>query len=197
MRDVVALDVGGVLLTDLTSQLLKVLARVSGRDQESVREAYSAPHVRRSLWTGEISTAEFWARLGDALDVSLAPQEWDERCVGITVRLMDAHFLETVLASGQVGLLTNHRAEWLWPTLARFGLTDAFSPVVVSGDVRALKPERAIYTRFLEAARSGYDRALFVDDKPEHLPPAEEAGFQSLHADAGGQWQAKLSAWLG
>ncbi|WP_051341681.1 HAD family hydrolase [Pseudonocardia spinosispora] len=76
--------------------------------------------------------------------------------------------------------LTNWSAE-TWPfALERFPLLTVFRDILVSGEVRLVKPDPAIYRLALD--RFGLDAAttLFIDDKIDNVRGAQQVGIDSV-----------------
>lgn len=139
-----------------------------------------------------VGRASLPARLGPVL----------ERCAPhLTARgLMDYWFrrdaevdptflgqLEPLRASGvALHLATNQeheRAAFLWKTL---GLQDHFAAMHYSADVGWAKPDPGFFTTVV--ARTGYAPAdlTLVDDRPENVAAARQAGWGGLYWDGTG-----------
>lgn len=139
-----------------------------------------------------VGRASLPARLGPVL----------ERCAPhLTARgLMDYWFqrdaevdptflgqLEPLRASGvALHLATNQeheRAAFLWKTL---GLQDHFAAMHYSADVGWAKPDPGFFTTVV--ARTGYAPAdlILVDDRPDNVAAARQAGWGGLYWDGTG-----------
>lgn len=103
---------------------------------------------------------------------------------------LDAAFLaqlEPLRASGvALHLATNQeheRAAFLWKTL---GLQDHFAAMHYSADVGWAKPDPGFFTTVV--ARTGYAPAdlTLVDDRPENVAAARQAGWGGLYWDGTG-----------
>ena len=103
---------------------------------------------------------------------------------------LDAAFLaqlEPLRASGvALHLATNQeheRAAFLWKTL---GLEDHFASLHYSADVGWAKPDPGFFTTVV--ARTGYAPAdlTLVDDRPENVAAARQAGWGGLYWDGTG-----------
>ncbi|MCA3740248.1 HAD-IA family hydrolase, partial [Phenylobacterium sp.] len=92
--------------------------------------------------------------------------------------------LEPLRASGvDLHLATNQeheRAAFLWKTL---GLQDHFAAMHYSADVGWAKPDPGFFTTVV--ARTGYAPAdlTLVDDRPDNVAAARQAGWGGLHWD--------------
>jgi len=74
--------------------------------------------------------------------------------------------------------ITNFSAEF-WPSFRarEAAIFDHFSDVLVSGEVRLVKPDPAIYALALSRFGLARGEALFVDDRPENVAGGEAAGL--------------------
>jgi 2-haloacid dehalogenase len=82
--------------------------------------------------------------------------------------------------------ITNFSHEFWPPFRAReAALFDRFRDIVVSGEVKLIKPDPAIYALALERFGLASGEALFVDDRQDNVEAGERAGLVGHHfADA-------------
>jgi 2-haloacid dehalogenase len=161
--------------------------------------AFFARHVtdsaRLDRLMGEVLTLE-WHTQHDAgrpfaetsaERIALYPDEAEN------IRLWGARFGETIgdLLPGMADLvadldsagvplyaITNFSHEFWPPFRAReAALFDRFRDILVSGEVRLVKPDPAIYALALERFGLVAGEGLFVDDRPENVEAAERGGF--------------------
>jgi 2-haloacid dehalogenase len=109
------------------------------------------------------------------------------------IRLWGERFLDTIgpplpgmaelvaeLAAAGVPLfaITNFSHEF-WPAFAEreAALLAPFRGILVSGEVRLVKPDPAIYALALERFGLAPGEAMFVDDRPENVAASEAAGL--------------------
>jgi putative hydrolase of the HAD superfamily len=189
---VVISDFGGVL----TSPLMLAFNRVQD-DLDVPVEAYGkamahsvardGEHPLFALERGEITEAEFLARLGRGLAAELG------RAVelhGFGARLMEAlepnHQLFDRYAAWRrerglrFALCTNNVREWepLWR--AKLPIDDVFEVVVDSAFVGTRKPEPEIYAITLERLGVPAEACAFVDDLEVNVEAAREAGMRGV-----------------
>jgi putative hydrolase of the HAD superfamily len=181
------LDIGGVLVTDLTEGFWGWVAGTAGVPEDQVL-MWFRQDVRLALWTGAITEGQFWTQLATrfptidpdaartALRASLQPLPAMARLAD-WARLADIH------------LLSNHRREWITPVL------DPVMPhlrsVTISSVVGCCKPHPDIYA--VTAAKLPPDTVVvFVDNQHQNLLPARALGWKTVHADAEGAWMHTL-----
>jgi putative hydrolase of the HAD superfamily len=185
-------DFGGVL----TSPLMSAFNRVQ-EDLDVPVTAYGTAmahslerdgvHPLFALERGEITEAEFLARLGRGLAAELGR---DVSQQGFGARLMDAldpnqelfdRFAALRAERGlRFALCTNNVREWepLWR--AKLPIDDVFEVVVDSAFVGTRKPEPEIYAITLERLGLPAAACVFLDDLELNVEAAREAGMQGI-----------------
>lgn len=158
-------------------------------------QRHIADPARLDRFLGEVATLE-WHTQHDAgrsfADTSaeliaLHPHEAEH------IRLWGERFDETLgdLLPGMAGLVadldsagvplyavTNFSHEF-WPSFRarEAALLDRFRDILVSGEVKLVKPDPAIYALALDRFELAPGEALFVDDRLENVEAAEHSGF--------------------
>ena len=116
---------------------------------------------------------------------------WEEMISGSfpgTVKI-----LEDVKKGGYpLAALSNWSGETLPRVADRFAFLKWFDPLVVSGDVKMVKPDADIFRYTLgELGRDPQD-CLFIDDSSANIQTAQELGFQTIHFSSPDQLRAQL-----
>jgi putative hydrolase of the HAD superfamily len=185
-------DFGGVL----TSPLMSAFSRVQ-EDIDVPVEAYGGAmahslerdgvHPLFALERGEITEAEFLARLGRGLAAELGR---DVRLQGFGARLLDGLHPNRELFDRfealrrerglRFALCTNNVREWepLWRS--KLPIDDVFEVVVDSAFVGTRKPEPEIYAITLERLALPAEACVFLDDLEVNVEAAREAGMQGV-----------------
>jgi 2-haloacid dehalogenase len=113
----------------------------------------------------------------DAEHIRLWGERFDEQIGDVLPGMAD---LVDALDSRGVPLyaITNFSHEF-WPPFARreAALLAPFRDILVSGEVKLVKPDPAIYALALERFGLATGEALFVDDRAVNVEAAERAGF--------------------
>jgi 2-haloacid dehalogenase len=90
--------------------------------------------------------------------------------------------------------ITNFSAE-KFPIAARlFPFLTTFDETIVSGAVRLIKPDPAIYRLLLERRNIDPSRAVFIDDSAANIATAKSLGLHGIHCVAGTDVRAGLQA---
>ena len=202
-------DFGGVL----TSPLMDAFARlqegidVPGEayaDAMALSLSHDGVHPLFALERGEISEAEFIARLEQGLEATLG------RTVslhGFAARLMDAlhpnhelfdYFRMLRVERGvRFALCTNNVREWepLWRP--KLPIDEVFDVVVDSAFVGTRKPEPEIYAITLERLGLRAGDCAFLDDLEVNVHAAREAGMHGIVYRDNARALAELASLLG
>lgn len=89
--------------------------------------------------------------------------------------------------------LTNWSAEKYALTSRKYPLFDLFDDVVVSGEVKLVKPDPRIYALLLEKIGRPAAECLFIDDSAANVEAARQLGFQAIHFKSAEQLSRELS----
>ena len=79
-------------------------------------------------------------------------------------------------------------------TRQQFNFPKLFDGVIVSGEVRLIKPDPAIYLRLLMAYQLQAEDCVFIDDSPVNVAGAQRVGMQAIHFQSSGQLEDELTA---
>ncbi|APY13370.1 HAD-IA family hydrolase [Brucella sp. 10RB9214] len=146
-------------------------------------------NICTSAWNIEQDRGRSWQE-AEALLLESHPQHHDQiRAFRRNWSRMVPHayddsveILRGLIAAGHdVTMLTNFASDTFREAQARFPFLTESRGVTVSGDIRLLKPDRAIYDHHV--ASFGLDPAatLFIDDTMHNVEGAKQAGWQAVH----------------
>lgn len=76
--------------------------------------------------------------------------------------------------------LTNWSAETFPHARRRFAFLDRFRAIVVSGEIKRIKPDAAIFRHLLETQRLNARDCLFIDDAPYNVEGARAVGLDAV-----------------
>jgi 2-haloacid dehalogenase len=102
----------------------------------------------------------------------MVPHAYDDT-VAILERLIDE--------GHDVTMLTNFAADTFAEARTRFPFLNRSRGVTVSGEVRLLKPDRAIYEHHAASFGLEPSATLFIDDSEKNVEGARAAGWQAVH----------------
>jgi FMN phosphatase YigB (HAD superfamily) len=194
-------DLGNVLLSFSHECMCRQMAEVAGVAPERVREVlFESRDGRPVQWRFE---------RGD-LNALLV---YEHFCLELGVRPdMDALFaagcdifaeipesvaiVERLKAGGErLGIISNtNPIDWTFVSSGRFPfLTRSFDEAVLSFEVRAMKPERAIYDEAVRRASVRPTEVFFTDDRQENVDGALVAGLDAVLFTSPAQLQRELA----
>lgn len=139
--------------------------------------------------------AELTARFpGEAERIAAYHERWEEM---VPYAFTDAvAVLEALKAAGvPVYGITNFAAEKFALTRRRFPFFDLFDGIVVSAEVRLVKPDPAIFLLFLERHGWAAGECAFIDDSPVNVATARELGFHGVDYCGAADLRGRLAAW--
>lgn len=200
-------DFGGVLTTPLLPSFLALQNEigVSPEDFGKALRAVSEEDGSNPLYAmerGELSEADFLARLGDGLEPLLGHRPHLHRFREVFLGTLDPNeemiALMRELREGglRMAMLTNNVREWepLWR--AKLPVDEIFETVVDSAFVGARKPEARIYELTVERLGLAPEACVFVDDMELNCEAAREHGLRAVHFRDNAQAIAEIRAAL-
>ena len=106
-------------------------------------------------------------------------QRWEEAIIGPIQPTLD---IAWALKQAGYGLyaLSNWSAEKFHFFRPRHELFEWFDDILVSGEVKIIKPDPRIYTLFLERIGRTAEECVFIDDSLPNIVAAQELGFMTI-----------------
>ncbi|WP_162231657.1 HAD family hydrolase [Allosalinactinospora lopnorensis] len=188
------LDACGVLVGEPMGPLFSAVVVSSGLHERVVKDVFR-DQLRDDLWSGRISTGEFWERFAFAVGLDHASPEWHEVLVDAMEPLPAAALVPDWANRARLALISNHRHEWLLPVLRKHGLEQYFHALGISSATGVVKPAPEAFLRAL--GDHPPHAALYVDDKDANVRAAHGVGIAAVQADPGGAWIDEVERWLG
>ena len=182
-RDIVIFDLGGVLIEWDPRHLYRKLFV----DDDAAMEEFLATVCTHEWNRGQDAGRSFaeGARLLKALHPEKAPlidayrARFDEMMPG-PIEGSLAILAELRGRGTRLYALSNFSAETYPSTFARFEFLRWFRGIVVSGEVRAIKPEPEIYRALIETYAIDPQRAVFIDDVAINAEAASAFGIHPI-----------------
>ena len=185
----VIFDLGGVLIDWNPRYLYRKLFHDDDTAMEQFLADVCSPEWNLTLDAGR-PFAEAVAELGaqhphERERIEAYHQRWLEMVAGPiepTVRILE----ELDMRSVPLWALTNWSAETF--ALVRsdrtYSFLDRFREIFVSGDLRMIKPDPAIFRHTVEAIRVSAANCLFIDDSAKNVAAAAAGGLLTHHFTA-------------
>lgn len=178
----VIFDMAGVVLLSVKGTFNSLLAeRLDAKLEDVARVMNDEVNERWDL--GEISDDDFYTHL---LTETKQPIEKKSILASFVIDdfyidLQMLEFIHELHKTYQTALLTNfpfHLHEFM---RTKWATGDAFDHVIVSCDVKLLKPDPRIYQVTLNILDCQPEEVIFVDDRIANVKGAEAVGIRSVH----------------
>ncbi|MGV6810129.1 MAG: HAD-IA family hydrolase [bacterium] len=78
-------------------------------------------------------------------------------------------------------ILSNLASDWADTLDQKFSFSKQFSPMIISGKVKAKKPDFAIYQHLIQQSGIKAENIAFIDDRLENLQSAQQLGMSTIH----------------
>lgn len=198
------LDYGNVLTWPQSPEIIETMAARLGVTVGAFNAAYW--EHRHGYDAGEYPAVDYWRRvlrsLGRRSDESgeRALLDWlNERDGDSWMRYRDEVWdiaRDVRARRARTAMLSNMGAQLADRIRRDRALDQWFDVVVVSAEVRCVKPDPRIYRLCLEQLDVESAQALFVDDRPDNVTAAAKLGMRTVHF-AGADPVAELRKALG
>ncbi|MBA3485502.1 MAG: HAD family phosphatase [Pirellulales bacterium] len=181
-------DLGNVLLTFSHERMCAQMAAVAGVAPEVVRralfESTGETSVQGRFERGELNALAVYEHFCEAAGVRPDREELFAAGSDMFAEIpASVAIIERLAAAGRrLGVLSNtNPIDWGFVTSGRFPfLNRCFEQAVLSFEVRAMKPERAIYDAAVERAGVPANEVFFTDDREENVAGAIAAGLDAV-----------------
>ncbi len=191
-------DLGGVIVRTEYQAPRERLAQRLGLSYEDLERIVFESKSSRQASLGEIDTDTHWEVVVRTL--GLPPEQKEavraEFFAGDIIDRDLIGFLRSLRPVYKTGLISN-----AWPDLRDYivhqGFDDAFEQMIISAEVKVMKPEGRIYQIALERAGVRPEEAVFVDDFIENVRGAQAVGMHALHFRETAETVAALRDLLG
>jgi len=189
----VIFDWGGVLIEDPAPGIVKYCSEalaVSKEDYIKANDKFAADFQK-----GLISEEKFWERICSELGISKpkVPSLWADAFKAAYVPREEMFSLAAGL--GKKGYKTAFLSNTEKPAMQYFYQFryDMFDVLVFSCAEGTRKPERRIYELTVQRLGSEAGQSVFIDDKPEYINGAQQAGLNTILFESVSQVKNELA----
>ena len=118
-------------------------------------------------------------------------ERWEESIAGPLQGTVDL-----LLPLQQAGLelhgLSNWSSEKFAAVRAKYSFFQLFATILVSGDVKLIKPDSRIFQALLERIGRSAGECVFIDDSEENITTARSLGFETIRFESPEQLRSAL-----
>lgn len=175
-------DLGGVLVRTEDPTPRTQLAKRLGLERSALETLVFAGESGARAQRGQISAQEHWQNLGHLFGLNQAELRQFRRDFwgGDVVDYDLVAFIRTLRPRYKTALLSNAFSDLRHYLTRVWRITDAFDALVISAEVKMMKPEAGIYRLVLEKLEVAPQQALFIDDSQPNLEGARAIGMHAL-----------------
>ncbi len=121
-------------------------------------------------------------------------EEWEESITGVISGTVE--ILQKLKTAGyRLYGLTNWSAEKFALVRYKYEIFNIFDDIVVSGEVKLIKPDPAIFNMLLRRIHCKPKECLLVDDSQHNLNSAQKIGFTTIHFTSPPSLKWNLYSW--
>ena len=180
MVKAIIFDLGGVLFTNGTAAFVKKIMTRYGQDETTVRDVLDG-RLGSLYRESKISREEFWREAKEALGLHEDTKELESEWVGSYTLIEGTKKIIKALAKTyKVYFLSDNVRERVEQLEQKYHFLSLFSGGIFSHEVGVRKPDSRIYQMVLELAHIDPNEAIYIDDKPDFLSPADALGITTF-----------------
>jgi len=196
MHKAILFDLGKVLVHFDFQKAYRQLEPLCGYPAAEIPRRLSATGLVERLETGQIEPRAFVAAVCDVLQARVDYDEFRRifSCIFGDCLIPEA-LLETLAQRYRLVLLSNTNALH-WDLLREdyAHLLRHFDRLILSYEVRAMKPDPAIFRAAVEAAGCRPEECFYTDDIPAFIAAARAFGIDAVQFESCAQLERELSA---
>jgi epoxide hydrolase-like predicted phosphatase len=174
-------DLGGVIVrTEYEAPRQHLAERLGLEYEDLVRTVFESETARRAA-AGAVTEHEHWLALTRRLGrpASELDSLRDDFFGGDIVDHELLDFIRSLRPRLKTGLISN-AWDGLRPFIVSRKFDDAFHVMIISAEVKLMKPDERIYRLALDQAGVRANEAAFVDDLPENVEAAQALGMSGI-----------------
>ncbi|MDA0595763.1 MAG: HAD family phosphatase [Chloroflexi bacterium] len=178
----VAFDLGNVLCTVDEEPASKQLAELCDKLWEEVHEIVFGQDEKQKFERGVVTFDEHAVQAIAALGIDM-PLDYFTRIYDTVLIPSDNMFplIARIAENHRIALVSN-TSEPHWKSAERFlPFSSNLEPVIVSYEVKSMKPEPAFYDSLLTESNVAKEEILFIDDLAVNIEAAQDSGMIGHH----------------
>lgn len=180
MIKAIVFDVGGVIVGDLSQELIPYLSRKHKKQFGRLKAKWRI--IEHAYRLGRMTENEFWKRFiascgidENPAELKLFTRKFNNKQVKGTLDVA-----KELKKNYKLAILSNHTKEWIDYIIKKHKLRALFNPIVVSSDAGCAKPDPKIYEILLKKLKLKSRECLFIDNREANDVTADNLGFNCI-----------------
>lgn len=196
MIKAIIFDLGGVLFTNGTGQFIDTLVVRYHTDRDRVKNIIDG-EIGTLYREAKISRDEFWNRvttgLGIVANVDNLESEWID---GYKLIAGTRDLINDLSKKYRMYYLSDNVRERVEKLNEKYDFLRLFDGGIFSHEVGVRKPDPKIYRLVLDMAQVNPEEAIYTDDKPQNLVPAQTLGMTTFLFESPEKLRNELQQYL-
>ena len=182
-------DLGGVIYAIDYQATIKAFEALGIKDFEQIYAKAGQSDLFDTLETGRISKTEFLSEIKSYLNSSISDDDvinaWNAMLIDFMPDALKC--LKDMSGDYRIFLLSNTNEIHIKEIKSRVGeafyteFCQLFEEVYLSHDLGLRKPDTEVFTHIIREKGIGPNETLFIDDSPQHVEGAVQAGLNAYH----------------
>lgn len=182
MIEVIVFDLGGVIVNVNFKSPLGKLFDNTGASSNNIKEISNFSKLLRQYDMGKISAKDFNKKINDHLNIELSFDEF----VSASNEAIEAgddgieDIVRSLSKKYHLAILSNTNPVHYEHINEKYPIIGLFEHVLLSYEMRAMKPEVEAYNKLMQTTSKPPFRHLFIDDRIENINAAKEIGMDGI-----------------
>ena len=187
--ELILFDLGGVLIDIDYQATERAFFHLGTRDFQEKYTQFQQNQLFDLFETGQISTQHFINKLLNATQKGTSPNDvvhaWNamilnfsEKKVKLLIELSKKKRIALLSNTNELHMVEVKRA---WSKLTQVPFESLFEKVFLSHEIKQRKPHSKTFHWVCEQLQVLPSSVLFIDDSPQHITGAKEAGLQTFY----------------
>jgi HAD superfamily hydrolase (TIGR01509 family) len=199
--DLILFDLGGVLINIDYQATEHAFVKLGTVDFQETYTQFQQNQLFDLFETGQISAQHFINKLLDQTRKGTSPNEvvhaWNAMILGFSEKKVQ--LLLDLAKTRRIALLSNtnelHMVQVLkeWSKVSQVPFESLFEHVFLSHEIKQRKPHPATFEWVCSQLNVEPEKVLFIDDSPQHIEGAHEAGLQTFYYQHDAEFYALFS----
>lgn len=192
-------DFGGVLVRTEDYSGREHLAQWLGKSRLELEDLVFSSESGQHAQRGEISEIEHWENVRRILRLTQEELGYFQLHFwrGDKLDLELVAYIRNLNNLVKTGLLSNNFSGLRDAMTTTWKIDDLFQSIIISAEVKMLKPDPAIFRLSLDELKIDAGEAVFIDDFKHNLVGARQVGLKVIHFKNTEQVQTEIAAILG